>query len=794
MVSESNPARPRRSRVESTDAARRCSTHNAARPRRAIAGLGAVVAGIAVLMTAPLAAHASFGASFEASTQALTASERSVGGVIVRVAPTVGTTITPGAPIALEVEVENATAETIAAGSIRLLRSAGAIDQVDELDMWVAQGTEAEAADGADDAAPEAAAPDSLDGVVVAEAGAGALAPGAVDVISVTLPPEAIDDVDDTTVIGLGAELHIDGVLVASSTEAYANTAVRASDPISLALAYPLTVPAAATGLLAAEDLATWTSPFGLLSRQLDAVAGRSVAIAIDPRIIASIRVLGTAAPPSSLVWLDRLAELPNEIFPLAYADADVAAQVQLGLPAPLVPTSFADALDPADFDGDTADDGDDVPPTDATPAPDEEPTAPPTGELPTTEQLLEWPYTRADIAWPADDTVAVGNLGVLAASGLTTAILAPGNVEAGEPWSNAASNVDASTAVVADARITEPLREASEALTDTEWRAATGLLGAELALGSSSTSARPLTLLATFDRGAGTQSARVTATLDALAANPAVVPASISDAIGAPTVDRTLVDLPETDPRRANVDRLVRAEADITAFSSILAEPQQLSGPARRDLLALLDVAWLDDRPAWDAAVGEWLLTQRNTLGAVSVVPSSQINVVSSETGVPTTILNALPYPVTVVVDVDPSNGRLIVDDQATVTVEPESRRIVRVPVAAGIGNGKVNLTVSLTSPTGVPIGAPVVIPANVQADWEGLGAAILGIVVVAFFGIGVWRNIRRLRKQRADRDAAEASEATDAAGTTELPSATDASGATTTATGESGDERNDG
>ncbi len=759
-----------------------------------------------MLMTAPLAAHASFDASLEASTPALAAAERSVGGVIVRVAPTVGTTITPGAPIALEVEVENATAETIAAGSIRLLRSAGAIDQVAELDAWVAQGRESEAAGAtAADSAPEGTAQDPLDGVVVAEAEAGALAPGAVDVISVTLPPEAIDDVDDTAVIGLGAELHVDGMLVASSTEAYANAAAAASDPISLALAYPLTVPASATGLLDADDLATWTSPFGLLTRQLDAVAGRSVAIAIDPRIIASIRVLGTAAPPSALVWLDRLAELPNEIFPLAYADADVAAQVQLGLSVPIAPTSFTDVLDPADFDGDGAGAGDNTPPTDATPAPDEEPTAPPAGELPTTEQLLEWPYTRADIAWPADDTVAAGNLGVLAASGLTTAILAPGNVEAGEPWSNAASNVDASTAVVADARLTEPLREASEALTDTEWRAATGLLGAELALGSSSTSARPLTLLATFDRGAGTQSARVTATLDALAANPAVVPASISDAIGAPTVERMLVDLPETDPRRANVDRLVRAEADITAFSSILTDPQQLSGPARRDLLALLDVAWLDDRPAWDAAVGEWLLTQRNTLGAVSVVPSSQINVVSSETGVPTTILNALPYPVTVVVDVDPSNGRLIVDDQATVTVEPESRRIVRVPVAAGIGNGKVNLTVSLTSPTGVPIGAPVVIPANVQADWEGLGAAILGIVAVAFFGIGVWRNIRRLRKQRAERDAAEASGTTDASGTAaaaevsgaaDAPVVTDASGAITSPapTGESGDERNDG
>ena len=81
-----------------------------------------------------------------------------------------------------------------------------------------------------------------------------------------------------------------------------------------------------------------------------------------------------------------------------------------------------------------------------------------------------------------------------------------------------------------------------------------------------------------------------------------------------------------------------------------------------------------------------------------------------------------------TVVVDVNPSNGRLIVEDQVEATVEPESRSTVRVPVAAGVGNGEVSLAVSLTSTQGVPIGQTVIIPANVQADWEGVGAAILG------------------------------------------------------------------
>ncbi|MGH3703415.1 MAG: DUF6049 family protein, partial [Agromyces sp.] len=726
---------------------------------------------------------------------------RTGAGVVLRVAPTGSTNVTPDAPVDLEIEIVNSTSEPVEAGTLRLLRSATAIDEPAELDAWLAQAPDPEAS-AADDAVPEATA---IDGVGVAELASTTIAPGAVEVVSITLPPEAIDEIDASPVLGFGAELLVGDTLVSSSADAFANANAPVTGTTSIALAVPLTVPASASGLLRAEDLATWTSPFGLLTRQLDAVEGRPIAIGVDPRIIASIRVLGTSAPSTATAWLERLAGLQNEIFPLAYADADVAAQAQLGVPALLGPTSFTDVLDPADFTGTAevtaGDDGDSAP--SATPVP----TQPATGELPTTEELLAWPYTRTDIAWPGDDTVATGDLAFLGAAGLTTSILAPGNVSTDEQWANAASTVDGSTAVVADARLTAPLRAASEALTDAEWRSAAGQLGAELALLDGDDAEQPATLLATLGRGAGAQSARVSATLDQLAANPRVAAASLTDAIGAPPVARALVDQPEDQQRIDNVDRIIRTDANVAAFATVLEDPRELTGPTRRDALALLDVAWLDDRPAWDAAVGEWLVAQRRTLDAVSVVPSSPINVVSSETGVPTTILNALPYPVTVVVDVTPSNGRLVVEDQITVKIDPESRSTTTVPVAAGIGNGDVTLTVSLTSPEGVPIGSPVSIPVNVQADWEGLGAAIIGVIIVVFFGVGIWRNIRRHRKRRAEAaeagDEAEAAESgeADAAETAEAGRASDDEepddddhAANTEQPDEQGDERRDG
>src|SRR5690606_22917081 len=104
------------------------------------------------------------------------------------------------------------------------------------------------------------------------------------------------------------------------------------------------------TGLVPAEELAQLTGPTGDLTRQIDAVAGTPVAIALDPQIVASIRVLGAAAPESARQWLARLGALSNEIFLLGYGDADLGAAIRTGTLDALQPSGFGFALDPANF------------------------------------------------------------------------------------------------------------------------------------------------------------------------------------------------------------------------------------------------------------------------------------------------------------------------------------------------------------------------------------------------------------------------------------------------------------
>ena len=145
--------------------------------------------------------------------------------------------------------------------------------------------------------------------------------------------------------------------LLLSVSAAHADPESPTSDPAAgartpLAIVLPITVPTNETGIVSSEELADYTSATGALTRILDAAVNRPVALAIDPMIIASIRVLGTSAPDTATEWLNRLSHASNETFALPYADADVAAQAQAGITPLLGPTSFNFALSAENFTG----------------------------------------------------------------------------------------------------------------------------------------------------------------------------------------------------------------------------------------------------------------------------------------------------------------------------------------------------------------------------------------------------------------------------------------------------------
>lgn len=707
---------------------------------------------VCALVTAPLTA------GFAAEPANATPAQRSAAGsadtgITVSVAITGGGVARPGQDLVATATIANAGASAMQSGTLTLWIDDSELDSRGELHSWLGSTSQ--------DARARTLAVSTTNRL---EPGSSAILHVVVPAASVALAAHAT-----TGVFGIGATLAApDGSSVVDhgSVVWYPGGATPATN---VAVAVPITTPASPNGLISAKELTTYTGPNGLLSRQLDGLFGHpSVAIALDPRILASIKVLGSAAPASATAWLDSLAVLPNDIFPLQYADADAAGQVQSGLTKLLSPTTLAWAMNASNFTGardkvgetpelgstDTATPGVVAPPAQAsprTPTPTSTPSNGPT--LPSVTKLLSWRYTLHGIVWPADNTVRSEDLPAFAANALTTTILSGDNTTAAtlKNTPNAAVKVPEGKAVASDSAVSAALQDAVTATSDNGWDAAMSRLNAQLELIAQEKSASPRTILATLARGWPTDAAMLPRTLQALDAAPWHASVTLPQAIDAPvTPGLSIKDQPESGSRIAGIQQLRADQAKLGAFSSVLDDPTTMTGPTSVRLLSLLGAIWLNGKNDWAAAAATSVETTAKTLQSITIVPASNVNVASTEAPVPITVENALDKRVTIILSAVPSNGRLEIDGTTTKTLQPDSRGTVVVPVKATLGNGHVRLTLSLRSPTGVPIGDSAVLPVQVHADWEGVGALVIGLLVVLLFGFGIVRNILRHRGER--------------------------------------------
>jgi hypothetical protein len=522
-----------------------------------------------------------------------------------------------------------------------------------------------------------------------------------------------------------------------------------AGAPVRFAVAAPLVAPAGSTGLISSDDLAQLTSPAGSLSRQLNAIVDRPVAIGIDPMIFASIRVLGSAAPPSALAWLDQLASASNQTFALGFADLDLTAVTQSGSTAALAPQSFDFAVDPALF----------APEVTAAPTPTPTATAKP-GEpglpaFPTTQSLLEWPYSVTAVAWPRENTVVARDLSDLGGEGATSTILSSGNVESSGGLSTV--EVNGSHVVVSDESVSTALRGAAKATSDDAWNSAMSALEAALGAAAAGQSAAgqsgaQATVLATLDRTTPTTGGRLAQTLAQLASDGRITSIPLSTVIAASPGTATVKDEPQDLRRVTLTGRMLNAEQAEQQFASVAAEPLALSAPRRLKLLGLLSNTWVGFSANWRVGSENFLTESDELLGSVHLVETSGFTLLAdSPSELPITVSNSLNQVVTVYITVRPDTGQLAVtNSHVKLTIEPNSQGKGQIPVQA-ISNGTARITVSLQSVSGIPIGASMRTKVNVQAGWETPIVVVFAILVVAVFGFGVVRSILRRRKAAA-------------------------------------------
>jgi hypothetical protein len=653
--------------------------------------------------------------------------EASAGSVVMTVAPDTFSIPPAGEPLHLTVTVTNGTDDPIDGATVEADIDPGALSTNDALTGWL---TDAE---------------DSIiASTAVGTVETSTIAAGETRIVGLSIAQEALGFTTEG-VYALGVRL-----LSAGDELAHARTALSwkgsAPNPLSLAVAAPLVLPATSTGLLDTATLTEYTARGGILSDQLDAMIGSQVAIGIDPRILASIRVLGTAAPQSALEWLDRLRLANNATFPLPYADSDLTVALAAGATAPLEPTSFDFAVDPSSFAP--------VPtptPTPSTPTPPSstDPALPP---YPTVESLTEWDYDYPNLLWPAGDSVTASTFPTLAAGG-DTLLLSSANVDRARNAgaSSVTSTIDGVDVAVADARLSELVQNAVNAPTTAEWTSAMAELSATASLAGQITAA-PTTVLVTLDRSWTDTGYRLEQTLSTLYALPWTSAAGIAGALDTTTRAPDTGTLVEGSIDQARIDTtaaLLAAESAEAGFVTVAADPEALIAARRLDLLALLSNSWLDDPEGWEAESSEFLAESADILGAIQISPSSTIQLPSDRGSLPVIVNNSLDQEVTVYVNVRSRTPVLSVEDEfVELVIEPLSSARAQIPVVS-LSNGEVRLGVTVfDQPGGNRLGETSTIELNVHAGWETAGTVIFGALVVIIFVLGIVRTVRKRRR----------------------------------------------
>jgi hypothetical protein len=516
-----------------------------------------------------------------------------------------------------------------------------------------------------------------------------------------------------------------------------------AGAPMAVSIVVPITARAGDDGMLSAEALTIATSPAGNLTRELDEVLATSATVALDPMIPASIRALGTAAPEAALEWLDRLESASNEVFLLAYSDADLSALVRADSLELAQPLGFDFALDPAAFGpAQTASPTPTSPPT-PTPTSTPDPGDPP--PLPTTDELLAWPDAIGQIAWPSDGSVAASDLEVYAEAGYDALLVSSANVS---ETSSALAEVGPARALIADSAASDLFRAASTSIDDATRQQAIDRLGATLDGLAAAHPGRSLVL--TLDRASSFSAYGLAETVASIVARASTQLSGLSGVLTGAIEKASIVEGPTADHIAATPGLVAALHAE-DAFAAILDDPLALTAERRLQLLALLAV---QDTDADDWATRSESFLQRSTeiLTAVSIVDTGNLLVTSTQTSIPIRIANALDVAVTVRVAASPLRPLLRIDSPADVTVEPGSSKVVRLDAEA-ITNGTVVVEVSLSSPaTGVAVGVPRRFNADLQAQWETVGL-IVGAVAAVVFAAGIARNVI-VRRRRAVQD----------------------------------------
>ena len=313
------------------------------------------------------------------------------------------------------------------------------------------------------------------------------------------------------------------------------------------------------------------------------------------------------------------------------------------------------------------------------------------------------------------------------------------------DPWLEAAALLD-----------TEPGTTGQELITQQRLRAASWQASKESADATQGTPFGPQGRLVTTslpgDSGAMAGESLILRSR-ALLGNDWVEPVSFTGLLQSGSSTRSHVTLPEAQPSPATLAANSSALAPLTDISSrataLLAATDEADRDAvEADLWPTLHPYTAGLAPAQRAKrVPAAVSALEAASSSVRVLPMSTVNVVNRAAKFPATLVNQADYPLTVDVFISSSHPRLQSGEPVSVTLPAQGRSDVHIPINA-VGSGDTDVHV-VVSAGGAELTKSTAVPVRVRADWEDTGTIVVSVAVVALFGFGLLRTVRRNQAQ---------------------------------------------
>ncbi|MGJ9516876.1 DUF6049 family protein [Actinotignum sp. GS-2025b] len=239
-------------------------------------------------------------------------------------------------------------------------------------------------------------------------------------------------------------------------------------------------------------------------------------------------------------------------------------------------------------------------------------------------------------------------------------------------------------------------------------------------------------------------------AALGALTSAPWLAPTGAGDLLDKPAAGCAQLPEERVLPGEISAAMLARGDAHVTTISTTAAltpVPASITGPVTHHAAQLAGVALRDHHAQREELSAQLTQLAEEMAGAVTVQPSSTINIISENADLPVHVHNSLPVPVGAVVELRAEDFRIVPSDPVAATIPPATSVTVAVPVQAS-GSGNVTVTAAVTDPVGTAIGAVQDINVRVRAGWETTGTYIIGALLGVLLLGGIARSLRSGRR----------------------------------------------